>query len=370
MRIFFSRRTRVVVFFAGAATLGAAACAPADAPHDDSSARAAPALTADDASVFPEDRSLMRPEDGVILADGTLIVADQRYGLVELSPDGAVRPFGNFAAAGYVHAPPEREAGPNGVSLEPDGAHVLTADVFTGAIYRTDTGTGATALAFQHDYGVNTAVADSTGAIWFTQSTENAGPASHGRLFAAVDMAMADGALYRIAPGSNEAELKASGFTFANGLVIDEARGALYMAETMADRIIAYPLSVADGALGEAAPLASVLTPDNIEMDAAGTLWVASPMGNEIITVDPQTGEARSFFRSQTDESKAAAAEWRRRAEAGEPRLELMAPPIWAPLPGAITGVILPPGGGDAGAGTVYVSGLGDALVKLDAAAN
>lgn len=365
MRIVFSKRMRLVVFFAGAATLGAAACAPADAPHADSSPRAAPALTFEDAVIFPEDRSLMRPEDGVALADGTLIVADQRHGLVAISPDGAVRAFGNFAAAGYVHQPPEQTAGPNGVALEPDGAHVLTADVFTGAIWRTDIASETTTLAYQHEFGVNTAVADTSGAIWFTQSTENAGPTSHERLFAAVDMAMADGALFRIPPGSDEAELKAAGLLFANGIVADEARGKLYVAETMADRIVAYPLS-AGGALGEQTTLASVLTPDNIEMDGSGILWIASPMGNEILLADPASGETRSFFRARTDESEAAIAEWRRRAAAGEPRRDLMAPPMWAPLPGGITGVILPPEDGD----SVYISGLGDALVKLDAPAN
>jgi sugar lactone lactonase YvrE len=364
MRTLFSERTRRIVCGAAAAILGAAACTPAaQSPAADSSAIAAPALSAEDAIVFPAGRTLMRPEDGVALADGTLLVADQRHGLVAVSPDGAVRPFGSFAAAGYVHAPPEQTAGPNGVAFEPDGRHVLTADIYTGANWRTDTASETTTLAYQHSYGVNTAVADSSGAIWFTQSTENSGPASHERLFAAVDRAMPDGALYRIAPGSGEAELKASGLIFANGIVIDEARGALYMVETMADRIVAFGLSVAGGALGEPTTLATVLTPDNIEMDAAGTLWVASPMGNEIVLVDPASGETRSFFRARTDASEAAAAEWRRRAQAGEARLELMAPPIWTPLPGLITGVILPPEGGE----TVYLSGLGDALVKLDA---
>jgi hypothetical protein len=47
-----------------------------------------------------------------------------------------------------------------------------------------------------------------------------------------------------------------------------------------------------------------------------------------------------------------------------EPLLDLFAPDLWAPLPGAVTGVILTPGGGP-----VYASGLGDALIKFDAPA-
>ena len=40
--------------------------------------------------------------------------------------------------------------------------------------------------------------------------------------------------------------------------------------------------------------------------------------------------------------------------------MELFAPDWWAPLPGLVTGVILSPDGGP-----VYLSGIGNALVKL-----
>src|SRR6056297_1230963 len=68
-------------------------------------------------ALFPADRTLVRPEDGVMLADGTLLVADQVHGLAALDPDGSKRPFGDFASAGYIHAPPDRSAGPNGVAM-------------------------------------------------------------------------------------------------------------------------------------------------------------------------------------------------------------------------------------------------------------
>ena len=45
---------------------------------------------------FPADRPLSRAEDGVFLNDGTLIVADQRYGLAKIEVDGTVEPFGNL----------------------------------------------------------------------------------------------------------------------------------------------------------------------------------------------------------------------------------------------------------------------------------
>ncbi|HCY03723.1 MAG TPA: hypothetical protein DHU71_13715, partial [Erythrobacter sp.] len=90
---------------------------------------------------------------------------------------------------------------PNGVSWEPDGRHVLVADITGGHIYRVDTETEAVTRIYDHPYGVNAVVRDPTGAIWFTQSTENAaGEGSEARMFAAADKPLGDGAVFRIAP--------------------------------------------------------------------------------------------------------------------------------------------------------------------------
>ena len=345
-----------------AAVLFAAACSPAPTQETQGEEASWPRWTMEDATLFPADASLARPEDGVILADGRMLVADQRYGLAALSEDGAATPFGAFADAGYAHEPPAREAGPNGVALEPDGRHVLVADVFSGAIYRTDVETGTTDRVYQHAYGVNTAVADTAGALWFTQSTENAGENSGARLFEAIDVVMPDGALYRIPPGGGAPERRADGFAFANGVVVDEARGALYLAETMGDRILAFALDLETGALSQRRTLAEVAGPDNIELDAAGRLWIASAAGNAVVVVDPDSGRQETVFHPGGADGDGLAEEWRRRAEAGEPRGALFVPELWAPLPGLVTGVILPPGGGE----TVYVSNLGGALVKLE----
>jgi len=137
--------------------------------------------------IFPADRSLNRPEDGVVLPDGRLVVADQVSGLRLLNADGSGRPFGRFAEAGYRHSPPEIVSTINGVTLEPSGTHILGADVFRGGIYRENVGTEAVERVYQHPFGVNTARGDRSGGIWFTQSTRN-GP-EHGErdLFRSVD---------------------------------------------------------------------------------------------------------------------------------------------------------------------------------------
>jgi sugar lactone lactonase YvrE len=344
------------------------ACQPAPTPEPNPEASTPRTWTFEQASLFPAARGLSRAEDGVVLSDGKIVVVDQKNGLTIINADESTRPFGKFAEAGYLHAPPASIAGPNGVTLEPDGANLLVADVFTGAIYRVNIATEATQKIYAHAFGVNTAVSDSTGAIWFTQSTENAaGPDSETRLLSVpMTQYVTDGALFRIAPPAPGGALPVaqsvlSGLAFANSIVIDEKGGQIYLSETMADQVTGYRISVADGTLSDRRVVASVLTPDNIEMDETGRLWAASPVHNEVVTIDPATGETRSVFRAQTEANDRITAEWRRRSKAREPVIDLFTPDLWAPMPGLVTGVVLTPGGGP-----VYVSGLGDALLKLE----
>jgi len=326
----------------------------------------APGQVYEQVALVPADGSLVRPEDGVALDDGTLLIADQVHGLVALSPDGTKRPFGDFAPAGYVHEPPADSAGPNGVAMEPDGIHVLVADILTGAIYRVNTANEQVELIHQHEFGANSARRDSSGAIWFTQSTENAGPDSEARMFSAVNTRVADGALFRLAMDGNgvfgpAAEVKLKGLEFANGLAIDETRGQLYVAETMGDRIVGFDLDVDTGILSNRRVIAEVTTPDNIELDESGRLWVASPIANALLVVDPDSGEWSTAFHPPAAEHARLLIEWKRRTESGEPRLELIGPDMWSPLPGLFTGMILTTEGGP-----IYLSGLGNSLVKLD----
>lgn len=323
--------------------------------------------TMDDGAIFPAARGLARAEDGLALADGRLIVIDQVHGLRLMAADETSRPFGRFAEAGYVHAPPAQIAGPNGVSLEPDGAHALVADVFTGAIYRVNLESEAVELIYTHPFGVNTAVADSTGAIWFTQSAANAaGPHSEERLFEPLNNYAAEGVLFRLPPpdangARGPAQQLVDGLQFANGIVIDEARGQLYFAETMGNRIVAHRVAVATGELSDRRELVSLVGPDNIELDENGDLWAASPIQSALFVIDPDTGEMRTAFRESTPESEAIVAEWTRRAAQNQGAIELFTPALWGRLPGASTGMILTPGDGP-----VYVTTLGDALVKIE----
>ena len=310
-----------------------------------------------DGSEHPSGRVLSRAEDGVMLDDGSLVVADQRYGLVKVPVGGTVEQFGDFKSVGYRHDPPGTEAAPNGVHLTPDGLHILTADVFTGHIYRTSVTTGNTEIAYSHPYGVNTAIEDSTGAIWFTQSTKNR---DGNRLFKALQEPIPDGALYRLPPARDEsnraAELILDNLNFANGFYLDETAKKIYLAETMAHRILAFDLSVSAGSISNQKVLGSVPTPDNMRIYHDGSLWVASPLSNQILSFEPDSGESRVVFDAQT--SKGA-----QLVEAGvKGRVaDQIGPDLIGGMPGLLTGIII-----GAPGQPFYVSNLGDALVRVE----
>jgi hypothetical protein len=90
---------------------------------------------------------------------------------------------------------------------------------------------------------------------------------------------------------------------------------------------------------------------------------VAAPVTNEVVVVDTADGSRHSVFRVQTPAQRGIVAEVLRPVEVGEPCLELLTPEVWDPLPGFVTGMIV--GTSD---GSVYVTTLGDSVVRLDLA--
>ena len=311
---------------------------------------------------FPNNRPLSRSEDGVMLPDGTLIVADQRYGLAKIDVTGSVEPFGNFKAIGYMHNPPEIESGPNGVHLSPQKTHILTADIFNGKIYRTSIDTGNTEIVYSHEYGVNTAIQDSTGAIWFTQSTLIK---NEERMFGAIAKPIPDGALFRLpmlngGEMSKKPELITDGLNFANGFYIDEKRNKLYLSEMMKNRVLAFDLDISTGSLSNQTTLAIMPTPDNMELNSEGQLWVASPLSNQIYSIDPENGESYIVFDAQTEIGFENMEEGIKRMETGGGFAELLTPELTGEMPGLLTGMII----GDESQ-PFYVANLGSALIKV-----
>ena len=312
---------------------------------------------------FPENRPLSRAEDGVMLSDGTLIVADQRHGLVKISVSGEVEPFGNFQSLGYQHSPPEVESGPNGVHLTPDKQYVITADVFSGIIYKSSIANNSTEIIYSHKYGVNTARLDSTGALWFTQSTENT---NEERLFGALNQTISDGVLYRLTSSQDNnlskiPQVILAGLNFANGFYIDEERNKLYLSEMMSNRVLSFDLDTSSGSISNQRILAVIPTPDNMELNYDGHLWVASPLSNQIYAINVETGEFQVVFDAQTEIGLDSMKEGVSRIGAGKGFADLLSPELTGDMPGLLTGMII----GNKQE-PFYVANLGQALIKVD----
>lgn len=345
--------------------LFAMACGDASdrASSDDQSCPSFPRWSYDAAHLFPANGSLTRPEDGTALPDGRLVVTDEAAGLRLIESDGSHRPFGDFASIGYSHNPPDFPGGANGVTMDSDGIHVLVADIYTGMIYRVNSETETVTVLYDHSYGVNSVYRDRTGAIWFTQSTNNTPEDGVAGLFADINLSVPTGALFRL-PGSGaemsaQAEAVVEGIHFANGLAFDNAQENLYVAETMLDRVLRYRVDVDAGTVSNRMVYAMVLTPDNLAMDAADNLWVVSPLTNSVLVVDGQCGSLHTVFHAASEGNARGSAEWVRRSHLGEGRLELFTPEVWDPLPGALTGIFWSSDGE-----TIYLGGLGNALLR------
>ena len=208
---------------------------------------------------------------------------------------------------------------------------------------------------------MNTAKEDSTGAIWFTQSTRNIGEE---RLFEAIAQPIPDGRLYRLSSGASNTEkpvpaLIIDGLYFANGFYIDEQRDKFYLSETMANRILVFELDVSSGTLRNRSVLAEIPSPDNMDLNHDGTLWVASPLSNRIHRIDLDSGTVNVAFDAQTEQGAIALEEGMRRVEVGNGIADLLTTAS-GEMPGLLTGMIL-------GSETdpFYVSNLGAALIKV-----
>ena len=248
--------------------------------------------------------------------------------------------FADSSSLDYEHNPPKVESGPNGVHLSPDKKYVLTADVFNGKIYKSSIETNSTEILYSHEYGVNTARQDTTGAVWFTQSTENQ---NEERVFEALDRAIPDGALYRLPNSEDEMipELIIDELYFANGFYIDEKRNKFYLSEMMKNRVLEFDLDLSTGKLSNQTTLASIPTPDNMELNHDGKLWVASPLSNQILAIDLESGNTSIVFDAQTEVGLENLQKGLQLMDNGEGFADLLTEELFGEMPGLLTGMII-----------------------------
>jgi len=308
--------------------------------------------------MFPGDGSLLRAEDGVALEDGRLVVVDQATGLRLVEVDGSSRPFGEFKASGYVHLPPDQVTAPNGIVLEHDGEHILMSDVSDGKIYRVNIATEAVEMIYDHPYGVNTIYRDKTGALWFSQSTQSTNMVE---LFNDVNIPVPHGAVFRMADLNSSPVKVLDSLYFSNGIAMDKDEKNLYVCETMMDRVHRLKVDVNNGTAKYDGVVAYVGTPDNILVDQDGRLVIASPIYNQVVSIDLEKHSKHIIFDGSTEENSKVTNEWIRRSNLGMGRLEILSPNLFQPLPGLVTGMFYSQDGK-----TLYVSNLGNDLLKYE----
>lgn len=324
-----------------------------------------PALKFTESNIFPKSRTLHRPEDGRALADGRVIVGDEDHGLVVIEKDGKLRPFGKFKEAGWFHDPPNNPAGPNGMFFERDGRHLLLVNVYTGKIYRIDIKTEVVKMVYDHIYGINSLIRDSRGTIWFTQSAKNSEENGAVGMWSAVDRPTDSGAVYYLKGSGGDftgpAVEAAGGIYFANGIALDKAEKYLYVAETMFDRVLRFEMDSGGAALKNRETYQIVTTPDNLEFDSRGNLYIASPISNKVFAIDVNCGSLHTVFSAPSATNSKIQDEWTNRSRLGKPLLELVSPELWNPLPGVLTGMFWSQDGK-----TFYITGLGNAILKYE----
>lgn len=317
-----------------------------------------PYLTYQKEYLFPGDGSLLRAEDGASLEDGRVVVVDQKNGLRLIEKDGGNRPFGNFSAAGFLHLPPEQVAGPNGMILEHDGAHILMSDVADGKIYRINIATEKVEMIYDHPYGVNTIYRDKTGAIWFSQSAESI---NLGEMFEAANLPVPTGAVFRMADLKSTPVKIMDSIYFANGITMDKDEKHLFVSETMMDRVHKLKVDTKTGKANYIGVAANVGSPDNILIDKEGRLIVASPLYNQVVAIDLKNHSQHVIFDGSTKDNLKFTNEWKRRSHLGMERLEILSPDLFSPLPGLLTGMFFSNDGQ-----TLYIANLGNNLLKID----
>ena len=145
----------------------------------------------------------------------------------------------------------------------------------------------------------------------------------------------------------------------ANGISLDRSEQHLYLSETMMDRVLRYDVDVAAGTVSGREVYQAVYTPDNLSVDADDNLWVASPLFNQVVVVDPVCKSLHTVFSAPSDKNARLANAWIERSHLGQGLLELLGPDAWYPLPGTLTGMCW-----SADRKTIYILGLGNAAVK------
>lgn len=206
------------------------------------------------------------PEDADIGPDDLVYVATHGGEILRIEKDGDVTSFA------------QTQGRPLGIEFAANGT-LYVADAYRGLL-AVDRNGQVTLLSNQAEDGSPVDFADDVdiaadGAIYFSDASTRFGAQENGGTLPASVLDLvehsANGRILKYNPASGKTTIFADGLTFANGVAVDEASGALMVVETGEYRIWRFPL---DGSPGKVILENLPGFPDNINNASDGTFWV------------------------------------------------------------------------------------------------
>ncbi|RME50309.1 MAG: SMP-30/gluconolactonase/LRE family protein [Caldilineae bacterium] len=233
-------------------------------------------------------KNLSRPECVVAEKDGTLWVSDNRGAVTRLDPDGTETQIGNVGGE------------PNGLAMDTEG-NIYIANL-SGAVYKLYRDGHHEVILSELDGkplgSVNFVFIDSRDRLWISVLTREI------PWFPAAARPRPDG--YIILMDEQGPRIVADGILGTNEIRLDADEKYLYAAETMAGRMLRFPVNE-DGSLGEREvvgpdPIAFGGFVDGFALDAEGNLWVTTVLRNGLVIITPD-GEAHTVFEDPNPEA-------------------------------------------------------------------
>ena len=228
-------------------------------------------------------QDLHRPECVLITASGDLYVSDERGGVTQIAPDGSTRLYTGHNEQGQPLAA-------NGFALLADGSF-LVAPLCGGGVYRLFRDGRAEPWLQQADgqtlHAPNFVLLDPQQRVWICCLSQR--PRTTMTSYSRQDR---DGCIIRV--DDQGARIVADGIGFPNELRIHPSGRWLYTNETLAARLLRYPLHT-DGSLGGAEEVAAFDESnlfDGFTLDREGGAWITTLVSNRLWYVAPD-GRAR-----------------------------------------------------------------------------
>lgn len=218
-------------------------------------------------------QGLRRPECVLTTACGDLYVSDERGGVTQIRPDGTTRLFAGRTEEGAL-------ASANGFALLPDGSF-LVAPLAGGGVYRLHRDGQVRPYLREVDGEEltcpNFVLLDQESRVWICSLTQQ-----DRRSLTAYKPDRRDGWIVLV--DQSGARIVADDVGYPNEVRIDPTGRYLYTNETLAARLLRYPIRP-DGGLGAAEVVcefdeSNML--DGFTLDAAGGAWVTALVSNRI----------------------------------------------------------------------------------------